>query len=293
MSFTSTYTLSQWLILFYIYCFIGWVWECCYVSVRVHKWTNRGFMHGPLLPIYGSGAIVMLFTTLPFKDKGFFVVFIMATISATILELCTGEAMERLFKVRYWDYTRYKLNFRGHICLVASMAWGIAGVLLTYCVNKPIEALMFKIPTNMAELIAFGITVIAACDFGASFREAMDMRYLLERLSDEAENHIKRISKRMDVVMAVYGTELEKGAAMVKEKGHDVREKGMEYVDDLKASGQERIEKIMSMLEEMPDRQKIWLRRYIDANPDAESKHNSISELLAALKEKRTNLKNK
>ena len=59
------YTTDQWVLLFFIYSFLGWVWESCYVSLRQSCWVNRGFLHGPLLPIYGSGAIIILFATLP------------------------------------------------------------------------------------------------------------------------------------------------------------------------------------------------------------------------------------
>ena len=62
-----TYNLTQWLAFFIIYCFIGWCWESSFVSVKKKKWVNRGFMHGPLLPIYGSGAVLILFVSLPFK----------------------------------------------------------------------------------------------------------------------------------------------------------------------------------------------------------------------------------
>ena len=62
------YTTGQWVLLFFFYCFCGWVWESCYVSLRQRRWVNRGFLHGPLLPIYGSGAIIILFVTLPVED---------------------------------------------------------------------------------------------------------------------------------------------------------------------------------------------------------------------------------
>ena len=62
------YTPGQWALLFFFYCFCGWVWESCYVSARQRQWVNRGFLHGPLLPIYGSGAIIILFVTLPVAD---------------------------------------------------------------------------------------------------------------------------------------------------------------------------------------------------------------------------------
>ena len=63
------YTIHQWLLLFYLYCFAGWIWESCYVSLKKRKWINRGFLKGPLLPIYGSGAIVVLVSTLTVKNN--------------------------------------------------------------------------------------------------------------------------------------------------------------------------------------------------------------------------------
>lgn len=63
------YSPGQWALLFFFYCLCGWVWESCYVSAKQHHWVNRGFLHGPLLPIYGSGAIIILFVTLPVADN--------------------------------------------------------------------------------------------------------------------------------------------------------------------------------------------------------------------------------
>lgn len=117
------YTLYQWILLFYIYCFAGWVWESAYVSIKLHKWINRGFLKGPFLPIYGSGAIVVLISTVLIK-KYTILVFIIGMISATILEYITGAIMEKLFHVRYWDYSEKKFNINGYICLVSSLAWG-------------------------------------------------------------------------------------------------------------------------------------------------------------------------
>ena len=100
----NIYTVHQWVLLFYLYCFMGWIWESCYVSLKNHKWVNRGFLKGPLLPIYGSGAIVVLISTLVVQ-KNLVLVFIIGMIAATILEYITGALMEKLFHVRYWDYT--------------------------------------------------------------------------------------------------------------------------------------------------------------------------------------------
>ena len=153
------YTVSQWLIFFFIYCFLGWVWECCYVSVRKRKWVNRGFLHGPFLPIYGSGAIVILISTIAVKDI-VPLVFLFGMVSSTILEFCTGCCMEKLFGVRYWDYSNLPLNFKGHICFFISLAWGAFSILLVCVIHKPIEAVVLMIPKTIADIIAVDTNLI-------------------------------------------------------------------------------------------------------------------------------------
>ena len=102
------YTTQQWLLYFYVYCFLGWIFESCYVSFRKKQWVNRGFLHGPFLPIYGSGAVMMLFVSEPFKDN-LILTYFAGVVGATLLELVTGAAMEALLKVRYWDYSNQKI----------------------------------------------------------------------------------------------------------------------------------------------------------------------------------------
>jgi len=282
MGAMKAYNLPQWLMFFYIYCFIGWLWECFYVSVRIKKFTNRGFMHGPLLPIYGSGAISLLFATLPVRNN-IILVFVVSVVTATALEFVTGTVMEELFKVRYWDYTRYKYNYKGHICILASTAWGIAGVLLVFVVNRPIERFVLSIPRSTIQLLSFAIAICAACDFGASFREAMDMREILSRMSESTDRQLKRISNRMDAMAAFYGEELRES---VGEHMEQIKNEYLEKVDNFKASGIDRIDRAKDKLELLTDAQKRRLIRFINANPDAESKFNSVSEVLGSLKEK-------
>ena len=147
----NIYTVHQWVLLFYLYCFMGWIWESCYVSLKNHNWVNRGFLKGPLLPIYGSGAIVVLISTLVVQ-KNLVLVFIIGMIAATILEYITGALMEKLFHVRYWDYTTEPFNINGHVCLLCSLAWGVFSVLLVRFVNPPIEYLINNIPDEILEI---------------------------------------------------------------------------------------------------------------------------------------------
>lgn len=91
------YTAIQWLFFFYFYCFFGWCFESTYVSLKSRKLVNRGFCRGPFLPLYGSGAIMMLVVSMPFQDN-LVLVYIAGCIGATVLEYVTGVTMEALLK---------------------------------------------------------------------------------------------------------------------------------------------------------------------------------------------------
>ncbi|HIY62124.1 MAG TPA: hypothetical protein H9730_01285 [Candidatus Mediterraneibacter stercoripullorum] len=191
------YDLSQWILFFFIYSFIGWIWESCYVSLKKRRWVNRGFMHGPMLPLYGSGALVILICTIGVRDS-IPLVFVMGMIAATILEYCTGAVMERLFRVRYWDYSKVKFNINGYICPAASLCWGCFSVLLIRWIHVPIEDAVLRLPLLAAEGIGFGLTVAAAADFTQSFNEAMDLKRILIQL-DESREQIRRLQEKLKV----------------------------------------------------------------------------------------------
>lgn len=200
MRLAYQYTFIQWLLFFFIYCFLGWVWESCYVSIKKREWINRGFLHGPMLPIYGSGAIIVLLCTIGVRDQ-VILIFIFGMTGATILEYVTGACMERLFRVRYWDYSHMPLNLKGYICLPVSLGWGVFSVLLVRVIHVPIENLVLQIPERIAEVVSVVCSSAFAVDFTLSFSEAMDLRDMLIRLSDSNEK-IQRLQKRLEVVSA-------------------------------------------------------------------------------------------
>lgn len=124
------YTLVQWIAFFYIYCFLGWCFESGYATIKQRKLTNRGFLRGPYIPIYAFGAIFVLIITDNFQGS-ILSVYFSGLIAATVLEYITGYVMEKLFKVKYWDYSDHKFNLNGYISLSTSIAWGFLSILLT------------------------------------------------------------------------------------------------------------------------------------------------------------------
>ncbi|MBS5398267.1 MAG: hypothetical protein KHY08_03975 [Lachnospiraceae bacterium] len=191
------YYLPQWVLFFFIYSFIGWVWESCYVSVRKRRWVNRGFMHGPMLPLYGSGAIVVLVSTIGVRENAA-LIFLLGMMAATVLEYFTGAAMERLFHVRYWDYSNQKLNLHGYICVTSSLCWGFFSVLLVRVVHVPVETAVLRIPLTVSEGAALVLSVAAAVDLTQSFNEAMDLKRILSQL-EESREQIRKLQEKLKV----------------------------------------------------------------------------------------------
>lgn len=172
------YHFHQWLSFFYFYCLFGWCFESTYVSLKSHKFINRGFMKGPWLPLYGSGAICVLFITLPFQQD-WRLVYLIGALAATLLEYVVGTAMVSLFKVRYWDYSNRKIQLHGHICLSSTIAWGFLSLLMVYVVHEPVADFILSLNNDLVMAITFFITVFMVYDFANAFRQAMDLRALI------------------------------------------------------------------------------------------------------------------
>lgn len=201
------YTITQWLFFFYFYCFFGWIFESAFVSIKSKKFVNRGFMRGPFLPIYGSGAIMMLVVSMPFQDN-LVLTYLAGCVGATALELVTGMAMEALFKVRYWDYSDQKFNYKGHICLSSTVAWGFLTIFMTEFLHKGVERVILAIPYGIVTGITVVVSVYIIIDFTLSFKTALDLRDILIGL-EKARAEMERIQKRLDVIVAVANDEIE------------------------------------------------------------------------------------
>lgn len=184
-----SYDFIQWLTFFYLYSFLGWCFESAVVSFSQRQWVNRGFMRGPLLPLYGFGAITVLFSTLPVQQNPV-LTFLLGSIAATILEYFTGVCMEALFQVRYWDYSGQRFQFQGHICLRSSIAWGVLSLFMVK-IHHPIAQAVALLPQQPLTAVILGITILASMDLSASLRTALDLKQLLvhsQKLQEELGN---------------------------------------------------------------------------------------------------------
>ncbi len=237
-----TYTWYQWLGCFYIYCFAGWIFESTYVSIRTGRFVNRGFLRLPMLPLYGTGAVMMLWVSLPVQDH-LILVYLSGVLAATALEYVTGWAMERLFKVKYWDYSNQKYNLNGYICLTSSIAWGFLTILLTEVLHPPVERLLFRLPVPLAVGGVCFITVIFLYDTVQSVRDALALGRALEAMT-----RLKAELDDVQVQLALLKAETVQRMADYREETADrmmqLRDETADRVAQLRDETAERMEQV-------------------------------------------------
>lgn len=294
-----TYPWYHWITFFYIYCFCGWIFESTYVSLKSRRYVNRGFLRLPMLPLYGTGAIMMLWVSLPLGDN-LILVYLAGVAAATVLEYVTGFVMERLFKMKYWDYSSHRFQLQGYICLSSSVAWGFLTIFLTDVIHQPIARLVLSI-SPLVEFTLIGIvSIFFVTDAVKSTREALDLGRALEALTKlraEAEEvqvqlallkaettqkmaDIKRDATQMvselkdDASMMV--SELRDGAAWrVTETAHRVRD-----YRDREMDLSERLKTLTEHYQKLTHHMTFYRKGILRGNPSASSKR-----FAAALKE--------
>lgn len=175
------YTAFQWLLIFYIYCIFGWLFESAVVSIQQRRPVNRGFLHGPMLPIYGFGATIILHVSLPLMGHPLAIYFA-GLFTATAFEYAVGVLMETLFRVRYWDYSTHKFQFQGRICLDSSIAWGFLSLLLAYVLHKPVARFITDLPQPVAIPLTAVISALFLRDVFLSAKAAFEFAAVLEEL---------------------------------------------------------------------------------------------------------------
>jgi uncharacterized membrane protein len=154
--------LQNLVIYFFVCSFIGWILEVAYAFSVFGTFVDRGFLHGPICPIYGCGAVAMVLITNWIKRKkikNIWIMFAIVTAIATILEYIASFILEKIFGLRWWDYTGYFLNINGRVCLIFAIFFGIAGIIFIKKLYVPIEKGIRKLRKKMSSRL-IGILLI-------------------------------------------------------------------------------------------------------------------------------------
>lgn len=154
-------------LLFLIYSFIGWLIEVIGKLIEKHKFINRGFLVGPICPIYGHGCILMILTLSRYKDNPL-TLFIYAIFICSLLEYFTSYFMEKIFKTRWWDYSTKKFNLNGRICAETMIPFGILGTLVICVINPIFEYLLNLFNFETIKITAIVLFVLYIIDYTIS-----------------------------------------------------------------------------------------------------------------------------
>ena len=211
--------------LFFIYAFLGWCTEVSYAALKSGRFVNRGFLNGPVCPVYGCGAVIVLWVLEPLRGN-LLLLFLGSVALTSLLEWLTGFALERLFHQRWWDYSQEPFNLGGYICLRFSAAWGLACLFVVKLVHPSVLWCIRTIPhpVGVGLLILFSVTM--AVDLAATVRTIARINRQLSQL-DELAAGIKEMSNEL-------GENLADRVLDAVEIGDGLRADLQEELDDLR-----------------------------------------------------------
>lgn len=169
--------------MFVLYGFIGWIYESCLVSVQKKGFVNRGFLTGPIIPIYGCGALMLYLIFWDNRDN-LTLVFFGSVLLATLLEYLTSLVMELLFHTRWWDYSHYRFNLNGRVCLLVSLVWGALALLMLQVIHPGVNYAIYLVPRRVGETIGYVLIPILAMDITASAITTVKFDKLLAKLQN-------------------------------------------------------------------------------------------------------------
>ena len=192
--------LYQWLWVFFIYAFLGWCVEVIFHAFSEGKFINRGFLNGPICPIYGFGVLTVVLCLEPIKGNLFFL-FLGSIILTSFLELITGFILERFFNDKWWDYSKQPFNLHGYICLGFSLIWGLACILIVEVVYPLTEIFIDLVPVTLGTRILGALFVLTLTDAVITLTEALKLKKKLIILSN-AEKGLRKVYGSIGAVLA-------------------------------------------------------------------------------------------
>lgn len=189
--------IRDYFLLFMIYALAGWILEVIYALFIDKKLTNRGFLIGPICPIYGVGCVLIILLLTPYKNHPIGL-FVLAIVICSILEYFTSYFMEKLFKARWWDYSNRKFNINGRICLETMIPFGIVACFIIYIVNPFVVEILNKIPDTTLNILSIVLVIIFLIDIILSFNLINGFKKTIKNISledrtEDINNYIKNL----------------------------------------------------------------------------------------------------
>ena len=249
---------------FFVYGFLGWCTEVIFAAFKQHRFVNRGFLNGPICPIYGVG-VTLVIACLEAFQSNLLLLYISSVILVTVLEGVTGWAMDKLFHNKGWDYSKLPFNIGGYVCLLFSLIWGVACVFIVYFVHPLIHQVLSLIPhtAGIALIAILGIALLS--DIIVTTSAIVKFNQYLERL--------KHITDELHAISNQIGSELYQNVMHVL----DMQESSRQKLDDVKLEVSEEIRmqivELKTRAQNLGEKVPKPARRLLKAFPKLESRN--------------------
>lgn len=249
---------------FFVYGFLGWCTEVIFAAFKQHRFVNRGFLNGPICPIYGVG-VTLVIACLEAFQSNLLLLYISSVILVTLLEGVTGWAMDKLFHNKWWDYSKLPFNIGGYVCLLFSLIWGVACVFIVYFVHPLIHQVLSLIPhtAGIALIAILGIALLS--DIIVTTSAIVKFNQYLELL--------KHITDELHAISNQIGAELYQNVMHVL----DMQESSRQKLDDVKLEVSEEIRmqivELKTRAQNLGEKVPKPARRLLKAFPKLESRN--------------------
>lgn len=271
--------MSALLSFFFIYGFLGWCMEVGYAGVKSAKFVNRGFLNGPICPIYGVGICIVVSLLTPFKEN-LILLYITSTVLVTVLEGVTGFAMDKIFHNKWWDYSNQPLNIGGYVCLVFSLIWGVACVVVVDFIHPVIAMLVDHIPFVLLVILLVIFSAALFADLYVTSSAIFKMNRRLESMD--------KIAKELHELSDQLGEGIFNQVSEAMEKQEEAKEK-LEALKEVPDELAARIADLKQNYQELVEKRSAISRRLVKAFPKMKSRKSNeqlmkMRERLAAHK---------
>lgn len=249
---------------FFVYGFLGWCTEVIFAAFKQHRFVNRGFLNGPICPIYGVG-VTLVVACLEAFQSNLLLLYLSSVILVTVLEGVTGWAMDKLFHNKWWDYSKLPLNIGGYVCLLFSLIWGVACVVIVYFIHPLIHQMLSWIPHIIGLVLIVILAAALIADVIVTSSAILKFNQYLERL--------KHITDELHEISDQIGEELYQNAMRVL----DIQEESRQKLDDVKLEISEEIRmqivELKTRAQNLGEKVPKPARRLVKAFPKLESRN--------------------
>ncbi|ALS37233.1 putative membrane protein [Enterococcus rotai] len=247
-------------LLFFIYSFIGWLWETIYCSLKARKFVYRGFLVGPYCPIYGFGIIGVLYFLEPLRQN-IVVLYLLSTILVTILEYITSYGLEKLFHASWWDYKDVPLNINGRVALPVSLFWGVGCVLIVRVIHPKVMLLEHFLSEKFGLLLPIILLLLITSDLVYTLVNMQSFKKVTTQLSAAVEERKQELAatlnEKRDELSASISELKESVSDEINERKQSKKMERASLIEEFKNTPS-----IKKLVGHMSYNQKRWIRNY-------------------------------